>query len=158
MRSVFRCLGHPGRGRAGIGYRYLCPAPGCRSNRWHTLKYSNSAITFNTGTFILIPRFSTVPMVNPHLSHLSPPVFSLQLRQAPVLWWHSSACPLHRHCLQLGKPQCPAWQPSHRWPNAPGRHGHCPVNWSHDRVTAPSRLHSHARERGNGGREIYWKV
>lgn len=80
----------------------------------------------------------------PHRSHLSPPVLSLQPRQAPVLCSHCSVCPLHWHGRQLGKPQCPAWQPSQRWPNAPGRHLHRPENLSQKRDTEPSRLQPQA--------------
>lgn len=79
--------------------------------------------------------------------HWSPAVWPLQLRQTPVLWWHSSVCPLHWHGLQLGKPQCPAWQLSQRWLNAPGRHEHCPVRWSQNWLREPSWLQSHAKER-----------
>lgn len=88
-----------------------------------------------------------------HLSHLSPPVLSLQLMQAPVLWSHVSACPLHWQGRQLGKPQWPAWHPSQRWPNAPGRHWQWPVNLSQSRVTEPSKLQPQAAQRGERDKE-----
>lgn len=88
-----------------------------------------------------------------HLSHLSPPVLSLQLMQAPVLWSQTSACALHWQGRQLGKPQWPAWHPSQRGPNAPGRHWHWPVNLSQSRVTEPSKLQPQAGQRKKRDKE-----
>lgn len=53
----------------------------------------------------LIHKIPSKLVLDHHLSHLSPPVLSLQLMQAPVLWSHWSACPLHWQGRQLGKPQ-----------------------------------------------------